>query len=229
MERPPPEPGGVLVERIEGAFLGVYLTLISMIQGVGLSVLAERASASPSPAPHEWIGYAICLIALIVVWQEYMVGSVQFAWTPTILDAVVPFTVGIIEFMLIASVRKSAGTFLVFYAAFLGAGIVGYLNWLIHAQRGAPMNRTSYPQLKWYIWFGTAVCALGFMSTIGLIGLHAAAPDLAEVYLMIAALLIILPLFLHSLVTWTLPLYTFHRRRTDPDWKFRPWPRRRPT
>jgi hypothetical protein len=203
-----------LTERVESGFREVYLTLISIIQGVTFGFLAASAFSSPTPDRNQWIAYTICFIAIIVVWQEYMVGATAFTWTPTILDSVVPFGVGILEFLLIANVRHGPGAFLASLTAFFGAGIAAYGNWLFHARRGVDLNRKiSYPLLGRYVRFGTTTCAINFIISVGLnwtSHLFTGVNDV--VYLTIAATLMI-PLFLHSIANWNIPLRKIYLTR----------------
>jgi hypothetical protein len=199
-----------LVDRIESAFRDVYLTLISIIQGVAFSFLAASAFSDPHPNLNQWIAYTICLISIIVVWQEYMVGATAFTWTPSIFDSVVPFGLGIVEFLLIANVKRGTEAFLVCFAIFLGVGIVGYGNWLFHARRGADLNKKiSYPILGRYVRFGTTTCTLAFVALLGLLWAHGPI-DLSDTVFLLTALGLFSPLFFHSIFNWSLPLYRIH-------------------
>ncbi|MEJ3748145.1 hypothetical protein WEI85_33275 [Actinomycetes bacterium KLBMP 9797] len=208
-----PIPPTELVARIEAAFRDVYLTLISIIQGVAFGFLATSAFADPLPDLGQSIAYIACLLAIIVVWQEYMVGSTAFIWTPTLLDSFVPFGVGLVEFLLIASARRTTGAFLACLVLFFAAGVVGYGNWLFHARRGGDLNtRTSYPILGRYVRFGTTVCALDLLAAIGLLGLHHRGTGLSDVAFASAALVLMLPLSLHSIANWSIPLRRINDR-----------------
>jgi hypothetical protein len=196
-----------LTERVELAFRDVYLTLISIIQGVTFGFLATSAFGSSTPNRNQWIAYAICFIAIILVWQEYMVGATAFTWTPTVLDSVVPFGIGILEFLLIASVRQGVGAFLASFAAYFGAGIVAYGNWLFHARRGVDLNtKISYPRLGRYVRFGVITCAANFVVSVGFIGARHIFAGINDVVYLIMALSLMVPLFVHSIFNWNIPL-----------------------
>jgi hypothetical protein len=209
-----------LISRIEASFRDVYLTLISIIQGVTFGFLAASAFADPLPNANQWIAYIICLTTIIVVWQEYMVGATAFIWTPTVLDAVVPFGIGIVEFLLIANARQSVGEFLTSFAIYLGAGVVGYTNWLFHARRGADLNiYISYPRLGGYVRFGTRVCIADFITSLGLIWVHAAVTWINDIVFLVTALCLMSPLLLHSIVNWNRTLHRIYlaiRHRDSP-------------
>lgn len=196
-----------LTDRVESAFREVYLTLISIIQGVTFGFLAASAFSDPTPNRDQWIAYAICLIAIVVVWQEYMVGATAFTWTPTVLDSVVPFGIGILEFLLVASARQGVGAFLASFTAYFGAGMLAYGNWLFHARRGVDLNRKiSYPRLGRYVRFGTTICIVNFVASFGLYWFHRLYTSVNDVIYLIVALSLMLPLFLHSIVNWNIPL-----------------------
>jgi hypothetical protein len=206
-EKSPTPDFGTLTERIELAFRDVYLTLISIIQGVTFGFLATSAFGGSTPNRNQWIAYAICFIAIIIVWQEYMVGATAFTWTPTVLDSIVPFGIGILEFLLIASVRQGVGAFLAAFAAYFGAGVVAYGNWLFHARRGVDLNtKISYPRLGRYVRFGVIACVANFFASIGLISARHIFAEINDVVYLIMALSLMLPLFVHSVFNWNIPL-----------------------
>ncbi|TDB85053.1 hypothetical protein E1264_22425 [Actinomadura sp. KC216] len=203
-----------LLERIEGSFKDIYLTQISIIQGVAFGFLARSALTGPSPSASQWLAYGTAFIVIVGVWQEYMVGSTAFTWVPTMLDSVAPYLLGVLEFLIIVQVRDSTGAFLAMIAVTECICLIACINWWLHARGGGPVNRNSYLLIGRYVRFSMA-CHVLWTCPVSIL--------LAVVYRYIGAgrelvfiagtIVMYTPLFLHSIVNWTLPLYRLQRER----------------
>lgn len=203
-----------LVEAVDHGFREMYLTLISIIQGVAFGFLAERTFSAQISTAGQRIAFTICFMMIVTVWAEYMIGSTVFVWTPTLLDSVIPFAIGMTEFQLIAAARSGAYSFLFRLAIFLAVGTAAYLNWLVHARRGKT-NRAMYATLKSYIRFGTIYCAAVTIATLCLARGLAAGIGLSKVSLLAVTLGGVAPLFLHSVFNWNLKLHQIRVRIRD--------------
>lgn len=137
----------LLLDQIEGSFREIYLTLMSIIQGVALGVLYQTISDDrASMGPVEWARAAYILLIAVVIWQEYMIGATAWAWVPTVLDSAAPFALGATEFALIFELRAASGPFFVAASVLLTAGVVASCNYLLHTRRGRgfALNRISH-------------------------------------------------------------------------------------
>jgi hypothetical protein len=142
----PPSPNGsmymqpsnheLFVERAENAFGAVYLTLISIVQGVALGYLAQTISDRYESLSLDEAGRVVATFLLfLTVWQEYMVKASAFSWVPTILDTLVPFILGAVEFLMVASTSKPLTHYLLLVSIFYGLGAIGCLNYYFQATR----------------------------------------------------------------------------------------------
>jgi hypothetical protein len=202
--------GQQLLERIERSFREMYLNLISIIQGVAFGFLAEQVLAARTMGAGGWLAFGICFLMIVAVWQEYMVGSTTFAWTPSLLDTFVPFAIGVTEFLLIGAMTSSAAAFLTRLGIFLATGAAAYGNWLLHARSGTAFNQAAYAVLRTYVLFGTAYCLFLVAAVPALLWLGTLA-GLGDVTLLAIGLTLVLPLFGHSVLNWS---WRLHRIRT---------------
>lgn len=87
----------------------VLLTLLSIVQALALELLwghvREHAYllAGSWLAVLGWVQIGATLIGILLIWLVYSGMVMRFRWVPTTSDMVLPFFIGIIEFVLIAS------------------------------------------------------------------------------------------------------------------------------
>jgi hypothetical protein len=102
----------------------VLLTLLSIIQALalelfwselqGLSHLDELSWLGVST----WIQVAATFLGILVIWIVYATTVMRFSWVPSISDSVVPFFVGLLQFILIESLGvENAGWWFLSLAA----------------------------------------------------------------------------------------------------------------
>ena len=89
-----------LLRVITENFSGVYLTMLSIIQGVALTDLAsiffsERTHMSAV----QWIEVATMLWTLVYVWNHFMADALMAYWIPDIEDAALLFGTGVFEIL----------------------------------------------------------------------------------------------------------------------------------
>ena len=94
-------------ERAIEQFPTVLITLLSIIQALALEFLWNHIHHrldlfEPGwPAVAGWLQIAATFNGLILIWLVYAGTVMRFRWTPTTGDSVLPFLVGLIEFLLI--------------------------------------------------------------------------------------------------------------------------------
>jgi hypothetical protein len=126
-----------LLSRIEESFHGGYLTLMSIIQGVAFGFLVQQWPAQKDPfEPHQWILFFITAGFIALAWQEYLIGASMFAWVPTVIDALVPFGLGLVEAIVAASIRLPLSRFVAACALIVIGGFAAYVNYYVQAQEG---------------------------------------------------------------------------------------------
>ena len=121
-----------LENTIPSSFSSFYLTLIAMIQGVVLSSLATTIPAFVSPLHVVDLLSALWTLAtIIIVWHEYVLSAQEFWWKITWLDSMVPFLLGIGEFLMIDYLGKGPDYAAWFFSASFtaGAGFIAYINY----------------------------------------------------------------------------------------------------
>ncbi len=83
----------------------VLLTLMSIIQALALEFLwddvrvAERALRWD--AVSTWLQIVANMLAIVQVWLIYTSATMRVRWTPSMRDLLIPFLIGILEFILI--------------------------------------------------------------------------------------------------------------------------------
>jgi hypothetical protein len=94
-------------ERAKNVFPMVLLTLLSIVQALALEFLWDHMrhrtdlfelSAAVIPG---WLQIAATLNVIIIIWLMYAGTLMRFRWTPTTMDSIFPFGVGLIQFLLI--------------------------------------------------------------------------------------------------------------------------------
>ena len=87
----------------------VLLTLLSIIQALALELYwSEVQGLDPVfelsvSAVALWTQIATTFLGILVIWVVYATTVMRFSWVPSISDSVVPFFVGILQFIMIES------------------------------------------------------------------------------------------------------------------------------
>lgn len=134
------------VQRIEAAFRDVYLTLVSIIQGVALGFLVQQVGDGYHDIDLDRAGRIVTIFAaIVIIWQEYAVGSTMYAWIPGTIDAVVPFLLGAAEGLMIAALDAPVAEFLAIFATTVAVGLAAAVNYARHA-KAAELETTRQAQ-----------------------------------------------------------------------------------
>lgn len=93
--------------RAKDIFPMVLLTLLSIVQALALEFLWDHTrhrtdlfELSVVVIPG-WLQIAATLNVIIIIWLMYAGMLMRFRWTPTTMDSVFPFVIGMIQFLLI--------------------------------------------------------------------------------------------------------------------------------
>jgi len=120
--------------RVKDHLPGVLLTLLSIVQALALEILWTHLRESDFLYQVNWTaatGWAQLLanfFGIVLVWVIYASTTMRFRWIPTTGDSVYPFVIGVVEFLLVESIRPG----------FLGAWflqmalIFALMNWIAH-------------------------------------------------------------------------------------------------
>nr|VFK33436.1 MAG: hypothetical protein BECKMB1821I_GA0114274_104524 [Candidatus Kentron sp. MB]VFK76167.1 MAG: hypothetical protein BECKMB1821H_GA0114242_104424 [Candidatus Kentron sp. MB] len=84
---------------MENFFPEAYLTVIALIQGGVLALLVSKMSTfimEDSEVPI--LEFLLSFGHIFIVWHHYLYGSFYFRWTPTSLDSLLPFLLGMSQY-----------------------------------------------------------------------------------------------------------------------------------
>lgn len=160
--------------RIMDSFPGVYLTTISIIQGVALGILATNTFdyiKNPALAEHwVWVRFlpysVISFIMIILVSLDYAWFVGVFRWSPRIWDTLIPLVLGFWEVgpMFFLTDPK---TWWLLTATFSFVGAAAFSNTLWHCKQ--PMfgqNKQAYRRTKTELWVNIVTALIGTLISI---------------------------------------------------------------
>ncbi len=92
---------------VSNYFASIYLTFISLLQGIALSQLVPQMFTYFKISEHPWtdihmLPLMIMLLIIFIVWHHYAISIFFLRWFPNIIDTIIPFIVGIGQFVLIS-------------------------------------------------------------------------------------------------------------------------------
>jgi len=88
-------------------FPTIYLTVISLLQGIALSQLVPNiityVEIVDNPLSNIYaLPLALMLLIIFIVWHHYAIGIFFLRWFPNIIDTIIPFMISIGQFVLIS-------------------------------------------------------------------------------------------------------------------------------
>ena len=121
-------------DRAKEQFPMVLLTLLSIVQALALELLWSHVSESAYlfqlsiVTVISWVQVTATFLGVILIWVIYASIMMRFRWVPGTSDSIFPFVIGLIEFMLIASLgQDEVGLWLI-----LMASIFAMMVWVSH-------------------------------------------------------------------------------------------------
>ena len=93
--------------RATDQFPMVLLTLLSIVQALALELLWDHLRNRPDLYEYSWIALlgwvqiAASLMGIMLIWLIYSGMVMRFRWTPSTADSILPFFVGLIQFLMI--------------------------------------------------------------------------------------------------------------------------------
>ncbi len=116
--------------RATDMFPMVLLTLLSIVQALALEFLWDHArhrtdlfELSLATIPG-WLQIAATFNVIIIIWLMYAGMLMRFRWTPTTLDSIFPFLVGVIQFLMIDIMGAENFALWIFVLAFTFGSLV---------------------------------------------------------------------------------------------------------
>jgi hypothetical protein len=90
-----------LYRQLRGSFATIYLTLLSIIQGVALADLANVVASGYSQfTVVQWLLVPMNFFSIVSIWNHFMADAISMEWIPSFSDAVLPFCFGAVELVL---------------------------------------------------------------------------------------------------------------------------------
>lgn len=96
-----------LAKLIGTNFGSIYLTIMSLLQGIVISLLVPsmilyfKTSLHPFSDIH-LVPYLIMFQIIFTVWHHYVMGVFYLRWFPNLIDTFIPFMISIIQFAMIS-------------------------------------------------------------------------------------------------------------------------------
>ena len=145
-------------DRARNSFPSVLLTLLSIVQAVALETLWEQSRHrldlfDPSwMMLASWLQLAATLLAIIFVWLLYVGIVMRFRFTPSLSDLILPFIVGVLEFMLIEMTYPGRLAFWFIVLAVISATVSYLRHRLFWRARRDPDNREFFDAVPKATW-----------------------------------------------------------------------------
>lgn len=121
-------------ERAQRQFPAVLLTLISIIQALALELMWSKIMSSEflwqldMSAVIGWGMLSVALMGILLIWVLYTTLVMGFVWQPSLRDSILPFVIGIQEFMLVSLIdAEFRGMWL-----YVLASVFVTVNWIVH-------------------------------------------------------------------------------------------------
>ena len=127
-----------IIEKIMSSFSSMYLTMISIVQGVALALLIDNISGIIKWDGMNFNPYKVeialtTFFVIILSWHSYFWLASIARWVPTIWDSILFFVFGASEFFLIESL-SILHSFAWFYF-FAITGIIGSIQYSYNSKR----------------------------------------------------------------------------------------------
>lgn len=176
-------------ELVGNYFGTIYLTVISLLQGIVLSQLVPNIIAYTKLAVDPWsdirlIPLVMMLLIIFIVWHHYAIGIFFLRWFPNIIDTTIPFTVSIGQFFLLSylTIETSVADIQVTswatgFAVILILGSFAYFGASLRLDAGLFTNIMSLENavihrrvsVRYYGWAGVAVLLQGIFALLSVL------------------------------------------------------------
>jgi len=138
--------------RATDQFPMVLLTLLSIVQALALEFLWSHLRDRPELYEYSWNGLlgwlqiSASLMGIVLIWLTYSGMVMRFRWTPSMTDSVLPFFVGLIEFLMIDLMGPDKVGRWLLVLAIVFATMIGVSHNVLRRARQDPANREFFDQ-----------------------------------------------------------------------------------
>ena len=154
------------LQRARDLLPAIIITVLSMIQALALELFWTRFQGSEylwqsdMTAVIGWLQLLLMLLVIVQIWLFYVSLMLRFSWLPAMTDTVVPFLIGLLEFLLIDLMGPDTmGPWFIVMAALFGICINA--THVAHRRaRRDPANDYFFrqmPRASWRDYLGSAV------------------------------------------------------------------------
>lgn len=166
LARPRQRAGDDVRGRLIAQFSALYLTLLSIIQGVALAYFAAELTAKASElTPSVWVQAAVTLLSIVLVWNEWAMTTLAFSWLPGFADAAIPFLFGVVELFQAYAMGPDATRWLGANVLLGAMGVASYA----YAYRRAGAHPSNAALVRMYAaraWFVGTLVSIGIGATV---------------------------------------------------------------
>jgi len=97
-------------ELVGSHFPTIYLTVISLLQGLALSIIVPNFITYLEIVENPWshvevLPMVLMLVIIFIVWHHYAIGIFFLRWFPNIIDTIIPFVISIGQFYLMSFLK----------------------------------------------------------------------------------------------------------------------------
>lgn len=160
----------VVQQKLKGQCSSVYLTILSVIQGVALADLALIVANNAQQFTFtQWMQVLLTFGALIMTWQQYTMHIISLEWIPDLRDAFIPFGIGACELFLNHLIPQRLVAWLLVLALLSALGALAA--W--HGERQASKEVENLPLLtglrrRFHVLMGSNLGAMLFLLLLAL-------------------------------------------------------------
>jgi hypothetical protein len=141
----------VIRHRLIASFGVAYLTLTGVTQSVVTAVLATRVEANFEDfGIQNWLMTVSTFLLIVLVWNEYLIASIAYFWTPTVADALIPFTLLAVELFVVHTIYPGVRAWLGSVSVMLGVGCTAFAYGFWQAGRHRLHNAEVIKALKFH-------------------------------------------------------------------------------
>lgn len=126
-----------LLHQLKGSFTSIYLTVLSIVQGVSLAALASVVASSYRQfTAVQWALVVLTFCILIIIWHHMTTDAMTWVWIPDVRDSAIPFLLGAFELYQTQAIVIGLGPWLFG----MSAGAVFAVLEFFHVGRQAPLE-----------------------------------------------------------------------------------------
>ncbi|MCG8415130.1 MAG: hypothetical protein MI746_13000 [Pseudomonadales bacterium] len=160
-------------------FPTVLVTLVSIIQALALELMWGKITEADYlwewgiGTIVAWGTITVTLLGILQIWVLYSTLIIGFTWRPTLRDSILPFVLGIQEFMLVTFISEEFNALWLYVLAslFLFANYIAHISF--RRARAEPDNEpffrdrppATWRDFRWSFTVITSFCLLGILHT----------------------------------------------------------------